>query len=83
MCYARLCTLSSLSEASGAAQVHRDWGVIEVSGCIRGIVPLEAVLVVPLLSLFQDEPFHLVVVSFPKDLVDSLLGYDTVDSSFL
>ena len=41
------------------------------------------VLISPLLPLFWDESSHLVVISFPKDLVDSLLGYNTIDSSFL
>ena len=43
---------SSLSEPSGVTQVHRDWHIIEVLGHIRGVVPLEAVLVIPLLPLF-------------------------------
>ena len=78
-----LCTLSSLSEASSAAQVHGDWGVVKVSRGVRGIVALEVVLIIPLLSLFWDESSHLVVVSFPKDLVDSLLGDNAVDGSLL
>ena len=52
-----------------------------MSEYVRGVVPLKAVLVVPLLSLFWDESSHLIVVSFPKDLIDSLLGYDTIDGS--
>ena len=38
--------LSSLSESSGTAQVHRDWRIIEVSRYIRGVISLETVLVV-------------------------------------
>ena len=79
----RLCTLSSLSEASSTAQVHGDWGVVKVSRGVRGVIALEAALVIPLLSLFWDESSHLIVVSSPKDLVDSFLGDDTVDGSFL
>ena len=44
---------------------------------------MEAVLIIPLLSLFWDESSHLVVVSFPEDLIYGLLGYDTIDGSFL
>ena len=76
-------TLSPLPKTSSAAQVHRDWGVVEVSGGVRGIVSLEAVLVIPLLSLFWDKSAHLVVVSFPEDLVYGLLGDDAIDCSFL
>ena len=75
--------LSSLSEASGTAQIHGDWGIVKASRGIRGVVSLKAVLIIPLLSLFWDESSHLIVVSFSKDLVDGLLGYDAVDSSFL
>ena len=42
---------------------------------------MEAVLIVPLLSLLWDESPHLIVVSFSEDLVYGLLGYDTVNSS--
>ena len=83
MRYACLCVLSSLSKASSTAQVHRNWGVVEVSGGVRGVIALEAVLVVPLLSLFRDKSAHLVVVSFSKDLVYGLLRDDTVDCSLL
>ena len=72
---------SSLSEPSGVTQVHGDWHIIEVSGHVRGVVPLEAVLVIPLLPLFWDKSSHLVIVSFPKNLTDGLLGYHAVDSS--
>ena len=44
---------------------------------------MEAVLIVPLLSLFWNESPHLIVVSSPEDLVYGFLGYDTVDSSLL
>ena len=81
--HARLCALSSLSEASSAAQVHRDWGVIEASRGVRGIIALEAVLIVPLLSLFWDESAHLIIVSFSKDLVYGFLRDDAIDRSFL
>ena len=81
--YACLRTLSSLSEASGAAQIHRDWGVVKASRGVRGVVALEAVLTIPLLSLFWDESAHLVVVPFPEDLIYGFLGDDTIDSSFL
>ena len=81
--HACLCTLSSLSEASSAAQVHRNWSVIKVSGGVRGVVALEAVLTIPLLPLFWDESSHLVVVPSSKDLIDGLLGDDTVDGPFL
>jgi hypothetical protein len=50
---------------------------------VGGVVALEAVLVIPLLSLFWDESSHLVVVSFSKDLVDSFLGDNAVDGPFL
>jgi hypothetical protein len=79
----RLCTLSSLSKASGTAQIHRDWGVVKASRGVRGVIALEAVLVIPLLSLFWDKSPHLIVVSFSEDLVDGFLGYDAVDGSFL
>ena len=75
--------LSSLSEASGTAQVHRDWGVVETSWGVRGIIALEAVLVIPLLLLFWDESPHLVVVPLPEDLVYRFLGDDAIDGSFL
>ena len=81
--YARLRTLSSLSEASGVAQVHGDWSIVKASGGVGGIVTLEAVLIIPLLSLLWDESSHLVVVSFSKDLVYGLLGFVAVDCSFL
>ena len=81
MRYACLRALSSLSEASGAAQVHRDWSVVKALGGIRGIIALEAVLVAPLLSLFRDESSHLVVVSLSKDLVYGFLRDDAVDCS--
>ena len=51
--YTRLCALSSLSETSGAAQVHRDWRVVEASRGVRRVIALEAVLIIPLLSLFR------------------------------
>jgi hypothetical protein len=54
-----------------------------MSGGVGGVVFLEAALVVPLLFLLWDESPHLVVVSFSKDLIDCLLGYNTIDSSFL
>ena len=76
MCYACLRALSSLSKASSATQVHRDWGVVEASGGIRGVIALEAVLVILLLSLFWDESAHLVVVSLSEDLVYGLLRND-------
>jgi hypothetical protein len=44
---------------------------------------LEAVLIVPLLSLFWDESAHLVVVSSSEDLVYGLLGDDAVNGSLL
>ena len=75
--------LSSLSEASSVAQVHGDWGVVKMSRGVRGVVALEAVLIIPLLSLFWDESSHLVVVSSPEDLVDSFLGDNAVNGSFL
>ena len=79
----RICALSSLSETSGSAQVHRDWGVIETSWSVRGIISLEAILVVSLLTLFGDESSHLIVVSFPEDLIYGFLGDDAVDGSLL
>jgi hypothetical protein len=81
--YACLCALSSLSETSGTAQVHRDWGVIEASRGVRGIITLEAALIIPLLSLFWDESSHLVIVSPPEDLTYGLLGDDAIDRSLL
>ena len=54
-----------------------------VSECVGRVVSLKVVLISPLLPLFWDESSHLVVFSFPKDLVDSFLGYNTIDSSFL
>ena len=83
LCNACLRALSSLPEASSAAQVHRDRRVIEASGCVRRVISLEAVLVIPLLPLLWDESSHLIVVSSPEDLINGLLRYDTVDSSFL
>ena len=77
----RLHTLSPVPEASGAAQVHGDWCIVKASGCVGGIVSLEVVLIVPLLPLLRDESPHLIVISFPKDLVDGFLGNDTVNSS--
>ena len=79
--HARLCMLSPLSKASGTAQVHRDWGVVKASRGVRGVVALEVVLIIPLSLLFWDESSHLIVVSFPEDLVDGFLGDDTVDGS--
>ena len=73
--------LSSLSEASSAAQIHRDWSVVETLGGIRRIIALEAVLVASLLSLFWDESSHLIVVSLSEDLIYSFLRDDTVDCS--
>ena len=81
--YARLCALPSLSEASSTAQVHGDWGVVETSRGVRGVIALEAVLVVSLLSLFWDESAHLVVVSSSEDLVYGFLRDDAVDCSLL
>ena len=78
-----LCALSSLSEASGAAQVHGNWGVVKASGGIRRVVALEAVLVILPLLLLWDESSHLVVVSSSKDLIDSFLRDNTVDGPFL
>jgi hypothetical protein len=75
--------LSSLSEASGTAQIHGYWGIVKASRGVRGVIALEAVLIVPLLSLFWNESSHLIVVPSPEDLVYGLLGYDTVDCSFL
>ena len=83
LCYACLCALSSLSKASSTAQVHGDWSVVEASWSIGRVVALEAVLIIPLLSLFWDKSSHLVIVSFPKDLVYGLLGDDAVDCSLL
>ena len=81
--YACLRALFSLPEASGTAQVHRDWCVIEASGGVGGVISLEAVLIVPLLSLFWDESAHLIIVSPPEDLVYGLLGDDAIDRSLL
>ena len=81
--YAHLCTLSSLSEASSAAQVNGNWSVVKASWGVRRVVALEEVLIIPLLSLFWDESSHLVVVPPSKDLVDSLLGDNTVDGPLL
>ena len=81
--YTHLCALSPLPEASGAAQVYGNWGVVEVLGGIRRIIALEVVLVIPLLSLFWDKSSQLVVILSPEDLIDSFLGDDTVDGSFL
>ena len=78
-----LCMLSPLPEASSVTQVHRDWSVVKVSRGIGRVVALKAVLVIPLLSLLWDESSHLIVVPSPEDLVDSLLGDNTVDGSFL
>ena len=75
--------LSSLSEASSAAQIHRDRGVVETSRGVRGIIALEAILITPLLSLFWDESAHLVVVSFSEDLVYGFLGDDAIDRPLL
>ena len=83
LCYACLCALSSLPEASGAAQIHGDWSVIKTAGCIGRIISLEAVLIVPLLSLLWDESSHLIVVSPPEDLINGFLRYYAVDGSFL
>ena len=81
LCGACLCLSSSLSKSSGTAQVYRDWCIVKVSGCVRGVVSLEVVLVIPLLFLLWNKSSHLIVISFPKDLIDGFLGYDTVDSS--
>ena len=81
--YSCLGALSSLSEASGAAQIYGDWGVVKAAGCIGGIISREAVLIVPLLSLLWDESSHLIVISFPENLIDGLLRHHTVDSPFL
>ena len=81
--YACLRTLSSLSETSGTAQIHRDWSIIEASWSVGRVVSLEAVLVVPLLSLFWDKSTHLVIVSPSEDLIDGLLGDDTIDRPLL
>jgi hypothetical protein len=42
---------------------------------------LEAVLIIPLLSLFWDESSHLIIVSSSEDLIDGFLGYDAIDGS--
>ena len=81
LCYACLCTLSSLLKTSSVAQVHRDWGVVKASRGVRRVVALEAVLIIPLLSLFWDESSHLIIVLSPEDLIDGFLGYDAVDGS--
>ena len=65
--------LSSLPEASSVAQVYRDRHVVEALGCVRRIISLEAVLVGPLLPLLWDGSSHLIIVSFPEDLIDGLL----------
>ena len=65
------------------AQVHGDWGVIEASWSVGQVVSLEAVLVVPLLSLFWDESAHLIIVSSSKDLIYGFLRDDAIDRSFL
>ena len=83
MCYAHLRALSSLSETSGAAQVYGNWGIVEMLGSIGGVVALEVVLIIPLLSLFWYESPHLVVVSFSEDLIDGLLGDNAVNCSLL
>ena len=75
--------LSFLPEASSAAQVHRDRCVVEASGCIRRIISLKVVLVIPLLPLLWDESSHLIIVSSPEDLINGFLRYNAVDSSFL
>ena len=80
--YACLCTLSPLSEAPSTAQVHGNWCVVKASGSVRRVVALEAVLVIPLLSLFWDESSHLVVVPSSEDLINGLLGDNTVDAIF-
>ena len=76
-----LCALSSLSEASSTAQIHGDQSVIEASRGVRGIIALEAVLIVPLLSLLWDESAHLVIVSLSEYLIYGLLRDDAVDCS--
>ena len=81
--HACLCTLSPLSEAPSVAQVHENWSVVKLSGGVRRVVALEAVLTIPLLSLFWDESSHLVVVPSSKDLIDSLLGDNAVDGPLL
>ena len=68
-----LSALSSLSEPSGLAQVYRNWGVVKTSGGVRGVISLEAVLVILSLLLFWDESSHLVVVLSFKDLINSFL----------
>ena len=55
------------------AQIHGDWGVVEASWSVRGVVSLETILIVSLLSLFWDESSHLIVISSSEDLVYSLL----------
>ena len=74
-------TLPSVSKASGTAQIHRDGGVVETSWGVGRVIPLEAVLIVPLLSLFWDESAHLVIVSLSEDLIYGLLGDDAIDCS--
>ena len=81
MCYACLRALSSLPEASGTTQVHGYWGVIEASRGVGRVISLEAVLIVPLLSLFWDESSHLIIVSSPEDLVYGFLGDDAINRS--
>jgi hypothetical protein len=44
-----------------------------MSGGVRGVIALEAVLIAPLLSLFWYESAHLVVVSSSKDLIYGFL----------
>ena len=83
LCHTCLCALSSLSEASGAAQVYGNWGVVKALGGVRRVVALEAVLVILPLLLFWDESSHLVVVSSSEDLIDSFLRDNTVDGPFL
>ena len=83
LCHTCLCALSSLPEASGAAQVHGNWGVVKALGGVRRVVALEAVLVILPLSLLWDESSHLVVVSSSEDLIDSFLGDNTVNGPFL
>ena len=79
----RLRALSSLSEASSATQIHGDWGVVKASRGVRRVIALEAVLIVPLLSLFWDEPAHLVIVLSPEDLIYGFLGDDAINCSLL
>ena len=54
-----------------------------MSRVFNRVVSSKAVLIIPLLSLFWDESSHLIVVSFPEDLTNGLLGRYTVDSSLL